>query len=229
MGRNAYRVVHTEGGFPQIYYHWPFSIWPGLMEFVGAQEDIYGLAPFFFTGSSDPDYLAHLRSPIELGWSHMVKFDHEFTGRAALQAEMAAPRRAMVTLEWNPDDILGIYQSQFNRETAATPMGWSDDFDFYHGNGNVHVDKVVDSDGNTIGLSSGRMFSPFYRQMISLCSIDVAYAKLGTEVTLVWGERGTPQRNIRATVARFPYVDEGRNEKVDTNTIPRLAVAQPVG
>lgn len=223
LGRNAYRVVHTEGGFPQISYHFPFSTWEGLMKYVGSQEDVYGLTPFTFSGSAaDLPYPEQLRSPIEVGWSHMVSFDHEFTGKAALEKEMANPKRSMVTLEWNHDDIMEIYKSQFNRDEACTTMKWSEDFDFYLGSSNFHIDKVVDKDGNLIGLSSGRLFSPYYREMISLCSIDVEYANLEKEVTIIWGDIGTKQIKIRAKVARFPYVDKNRNEDVDTATIPRL-------
>lgn len=223
LGRNAYRVVHTEGGFPQINYHFPFSTWPGLMEFIARQEDVYGLAPFVFTGSAgDVPYPEQFRSPIELGWSHMINFDHDFVGKAALEKELAHPKRAMVSLEWNHDDVLKTYHSQFNRDEACTPMKWSEDYDPYYGSSNYHIDKVVDKNGNLIGLSSGRLFSPFYREMVSLCSLDVEYAKLGTEIELLWGEVGTKQMKIRAKVARFPYVDKDRKEDVDTSTIPRL-------
>lgn len=223
LGRTAYRVVHTEGGFPQVNYHFPFAVWPGLMEFIMGQEDVYGLAPFIFPGSaSDVPYPEQLRSPIELGWGHMVNFDHDFIGKEALEKEMAQPRRAVVTLEWNHEDVVSTYMAQFNKDDACTPIAWAEDFDYYNGSSNYHIDKVVDQNGKLIGLSSGRLFSPHYREMISLCSIDVAFAKLGTEVTVIWGENGTPQKKIRATVARFPYVDENRNEHVDTETIPRL-------
>jgi hypothetical protein len=40
-----------------------------------------------------------------------------------------------------------------------------------------------------------------------------------TEVTP--GSEGKRQKRIRATVARYPYHDEGRNSDVDVNTIPR--------
>lgn len=222
LGRNAYRVVHTEAGFPQINYHFPFAVREGFGEFM-MQKDIYGSGPIVITGSAaDLPYPQHLRSPIELGWAHMVKFDHDFVGREALEKEMANPRRAMVTLEYNHEDVLDIYRSQFSKDGACTGMKWSEDFDFYKGSDNYHVDKVLSQDGNLIGLTSGRMFSPHYREMISLCSLDVAFAKLGTEVIILWGEMGTKQKKIRATVARFPYVDQNRNENVDTDTIPRL-------
>jgi hypothetical protein len=62
--------------------------------------------------------------------------------------------------------------------------------------------------------------------MISLCSIDTEHGALGTEVTVLWGEPNMRQKEIRATVARFPYLNENRNERVDVNTIPCRAKSQ---
>ena len=49
-------------------------------------------------------------------------------------------------------------------------------------------------DGEEIGISTGRMNSYYYRSMISLCSIDVEYGDLNTEVTVLWGDEGTRQK-----------------------------------
>ena len=57
--------------------------------------------------------------------------------------------------------------------------------------------------------------------MISLCSIDTEYAEIGTEVIVVWGDVGTRQKMIRAKVARFPYLNEERNQVIDVEKIPR--------
>jgi vanillate/3-O-methylgallate O-demethylase len=41
--------------------------------------------------------------------------------------------------------------------------------------------------------------------MISLCVVDRERSAPGTEVVVVWGREGTPQREIRATVASLPF------------------------
>src|SRR6185369_8479448 len=64
-------------------------------------------------GSAGEDLDRRHRSPYQLGWGHMVKFDHEFVGRAALEAEAAADATRMVTLVWNPDDVADVFRSQF--------------------------------------------------------------------------------------------------------------------
>ena len=85
-----------------------------------------------------------------------------------------------------------------------------------------YADKVLNKDGQEIGISSGRTQSYYYRTMLSLCSIDVEYSEIGTEVVILWGDPGTNQKEIRATVARLPYNDLARNESIDVNSIPRL-------
>ena len=54
----------------------------------------------------------------------------------------------------------------------------------------------------------------------TLASIDPEFAAEGTEVKVVWGNPGQRQKVIRARVARFPYMDINRNEKVDVSAIP---------
>lgn len=56
--------------------------------------------------------------------------------------------------------------------------------------------------------------------MISIASVDPEYAKMGTEVYVVWGEPGTREKKIRAKIARWPYFDTDRNQKVDVSKIP---------
>ena len=46
--------------------------------------------------------------------------------------------------------------------------------------------------------------------MLSLCTIDVEQSEPGTEVTVVWGNPGKPQKEIRATVAPAPYKTDNR-------------------
>ena len=54
--------------------------------------------------------------------------------------------------------------------------------------------------------------------MLSLCVIDLEHNEPGTEVTVVWGNPGTPQREIRAVVAPAPYKEN--RSRVDLTTLP---------
>jgi vanillate/3-O-methylgallate O-demethylase len=64
--------------------------------------------------------------------------------------------------------------------------------------------------------------------MLSLCTIDVAQSEPGTEVVIVWGNPGTPQKEIPGTVAPAPYKKD--NRKIDVATLPpprRVPVSAP--
>ena len=44
-------------------------------------------------------------TPFDLGYGQFVKFDHDFVGRAGVEAMAAHPKRTKVTLVWNGDDV----------------------------------------------------------------------------------------------------------------------------
>jgi glycine cleavage system aminomethyltransferase T len=228
LGVNQFRMNHTENGFPQGHVHFmhPWFEHPQLAAYLKATGRGARVFPPL-TGSAGSDMSLRYRNPVELGWSSVIKFDHEFQGRAALEREVANPRRAMVTLAWSADDILDVYRSHFQQGQEYTFMDFTLETRT-SGLPTPHHTDLVRKGGKTVGLSSGRMYSYYYRQMISLASIDVAEGELGNEVVVLWGDPGTRQKEIRATVERFPFYNENRNERVDVSSIPRPARA-PVG
>jgi vanillate/3-O-methylgallate O-demethylase len=161
---------------------------------------------FNIAGSFEADDItAWYRSPVELGWGKNAKFDHDFIGRAALEQEVANPRRLMRTLVWNADDLKDVYGSLFDEQ--AVP------FDYMEmprdQRGFMYMDQVLKY-GRPVGVSSSRGYSYYFRKMLSLCTIDVAQSEPGTEVEVVWGNPGKRQKNIRATVAPAPYKKDNR-------------------
>jgi glycine cleavage system aminomethyltransferase T len=216
LGQFAYMMNHTEDGFPQAYYHFPYP-WAEDKEFaawLGGQTDMFWSQ---LRGSMGNDIRLRYRTLVELGWEKMAKFDHDFVGRAAIEKEIAHPHRRMVTLVWSTEDIMAIHRSQYEPGQPYPPM---DSAGHFVGRG-LFADKVL-KNGKVVGISSGRAYSYNYRQMLSLCSIDVDQADLGNEVIVLWGDDGTRQKEIRAHVSRFPYLNEGRNQTVDVNSIPRV-------
>lgn len=218
IGRHAYRNVHTEGGFPQLSLHIPHGKDEGYSKFL-AKGDITPTGSGALSGSLGSDISLRYLSPVELGWGKMIKFDHEFRGRKALEEEVANPKRQMVTLVWNVEDILDVKRSQYMPGEPYMPIDDAEDYSYRLGSYDLHADQVL-KDGTAIGLSTGRAFSPHYRVMMSLGVIDTEFCKLGTEVTVLWGDPGTRQKEIRAVVSRYPYINENRNEQVDVETIP---------
>jgi vanillate/3-O-methylgallate O-demethylase len=105
LGWGTYLVNHVEGGCPQIT--WTFIPFPGMPDEMARTF----IGQFFkISGSVDPaDLRARYRTPVEVGWHRMCKFDHNFVGRAALEAEVAHPKPTVVTLRWNPEDVIDIY------------------------------------------------------------------------------------------------------------------------
>ncbi|MFI6310077.1 hypothetical protein ACIBEK_08145 [Nocardia fusca] len=226
LGWRTYVVNHTEGGFPQQ----GCTFLPAAFadpEFVG--HPVFGatLPPSQvgspLPGSIDPWNLsARLRTPFEVNWGWMAKFDHEFIGRAALEAEAADRRRKTVVLRWNKEDVLDVFASQFEPgeeykhfEFPTTPQSPA----------GGHADLVT-KDGKPVGVSSVAVYSYYYREMLSHSTIDLDLAEIGTEVIVHWGDHGGRIKQIRATVQRFPYLELASNKDFDLSAIPSGVLAR---
>lgn len=224
MGGRVAMINHLEACYPTILLDYLPAVWTGrgqgyLQEQIDQGNDFiehyYGVA-----GSFESDSVADwYRSPVEFGWGNRVNGDHEFPGKEALLIELANPVRKIVTLVWNSDDVLALYAELFQTgqplpdfmEMPQDPRGY------------MYADKVV-SKGNTVGVSTSRGYSAYFRQVLSLCTLDVEHAVLGKELTVVWGDPGTAQREIRVTVAPAPYKQD--RARVDLSTLPPLPAAR---
>lgn len=222
MGGRAYIMNHTPGGFLQYGNHYQNALMDDK-NYVDAMTKKNGQCEIGLPviGSFDGSHKELFANPIEYGCVNVVKFDHDFPGRAALEKIAANPRKKMVTLEWNEEDLAVVYASQFRDEDAYQPMDYPVDKHFT-GSMGLSADKVLDESGKMIGVSTHRTYDVFYHKMLSLCAIDLAYSEIGTEVTIVWGNPEFRQKKIRAKVSRFPYNNHYDNRTFDTNTIPRL-------
>ena len=63
------------------------------------------------------------------------------------------------------------------------------------------------------------IYSYYLREVLSMGCVDLDASKIGTEVIVQWGDYGGRIKNVRATVARFPYITEGRNSDLNVKTI----------
>jgi glycine cleavage system aminomethyltransferase T len=77
----------------------------------------------------------------------------------------------------------------------------------------AHADHVLKG-GRRIGVSAGTVYSYYFREVISMGCIDIEATDIGTEVIVQWGDYGGRIKDVRATVERFPYLTDGRNDKV---------------
>jgi len=152
-------------------------------------------------------------TPYDIGYGHIVKFDHDFLGRAALERMAGTPRRTKVTLVWHPDDLAAAQRTLYEEGTPAKYLEFPKSrYSFYQ------VD-AVQKDGRLVGLSLDVGYLVNEHAYVSLATVDLDVAEPGTEVTVLWGEEPNtakpavePHRQvaIRATVAPAPFVQEVR-------------------
>ncbi|WP_319458224.1 MULTISPECIES: hypothetical protein [unclassified Mycobacterium] len=169
-------------------------------------EAKYQLGGSFYS----PDVEDYYVTPYDLGYDRIVKFDHDFIGRAALEPIAEAPPRRKVTLVWNKDDVTAIFRSLLE---PGLPYRYLDlplsDYSF------PQRDEVQGADGGCIGQSTLCGYSFNERDILSLAFVERRYAEPGTEVALIWGEPNGGSRKagverhrqlkVRVTVAPNPY------------------------
>lgn len=218
--RNYISINHTPGGYPNQFQHfwYPFlSSGEGMAEFC---KNVYNPRHIGSAADNDDNYYA---SPYDRGWGYLVDFEHgDFIGREALLTKSKNQTQTMVTLEWDADDVGKVFASQFKGKDVE-PYDQIEHIssmsDTAYG-ASLRADYVL-ADGKKIGVSTGKTYAFYEQRMVSLACIDNEYAKEGTQVSVLWGTVGTPQIELRATVARFPYYNgEFRNETFDTEKIP---------
>jgi vanillate/3-O-methylgallate O-demethylase len=145
-------------------------------------------------------------TPWDLGLNKVIRFDHDFIGRQALERKANEPHRGKAWLQWNDYDVARIIaSSMFDSESSrakylAQPWG-TYTYAMY--------DTVL-SGGSQVGISTSTAYTVNLGSWYSLGIIDDAAAEDGAEVTIVWGEPdgGTDkptverhaQTQIRATI-----------------------------
>lgn len=218
LGLQAYGMNHTEGGMVQAYIHFA-PAWKEDEAFMANLPEEYNVILEDVRGSAGPDLSKRYGNPVELGWGHMIGFDHEFTGSAALKRSLENQKRKTVTLEWNTEDVLSIYASQFRRGEDHEFMDFAANQVWQGFMSMTFCDDILVGN-EVVGMSSGRMFSYYYGKMISLGVLQTDLAVEGNEVEVLWGSPGTRQKRVRATVARFPYIDLPFNNDIDVKSLP---------
>ena len=177
-----------------------------------AYESVTSIGGSFVSDRIEDYYL----TPEDLGYGSLVKFDHDFIGRSALETMAGTPRRRKMTLVWNADDSERAFGGMFKSREGDAPKY----IDFPCAVYSTYPYDRVTKNGRTVGISTWAGYSFNERAMLSLAMIDVAEAVPGNELTLVWGEEngGTKkltverhrQIELRATAAPAPYAAAAR-------------------
>ena len=218
VGSRAYSSNTLESGWipsplPAIYSGEELRAYREWLP-AASYEAVNALAGSFVSDDIEDYYL----NPYELGYGHMVKFDHEFIGRGALEQIDPEAQRKKVTLEWSNDDMAEVFASSL---FAPEGEGYQF-FDVPNANyGSSNFDSVIDADGNVVGLSLFTGYSANEKHCLSLATVDPEI-ELGTELRVVWGEPGGGtrktavqphrQKDVRVVVSPVPYAKVARLE-----------------
>ncbi len=216
VGARAYSSNTLESGWipspiPAIYSGEkmkPYRQWLS----ANTYEAIASLGGSFYSNNIEDYYL----NPWDLGYGPILKFDHDFIGREALEKMAKQPQRKKVTLALDSDDVTRAIHTMFQKKDRAKY------FDFPSAvYATLPYDKVM-SDGKMAGISTWCGYSSNEGKMLTLAILKEEYAEPGTEVTFVWGEEGGGsskptvephvQTNIRAIVSPVPYSEVARTQ-----------------
>lgn len=164
----------------------------------------------FYSENIEDYYL----TPWDLGYGPIVKFDHDFIGRAALEKMAKGPHRKKVTLALDTDQVLKVIGSAFDKGDRAKFMEFPSAVYSMH-----PFDRVI-ADGKTVGMSTWIGYSSNEGKMLTLAMLDEAHCEPGTGVILLWGEpnggsakptvESHVQVEIPAVVCPVPYAETAR-------------------
>ena len=214
VGARAYSSNTLESGWipspmPAIYSGEKMKAYRRWLPANG-YEAIASLGGSFYSDNIEDYYL----TPYDLGYGPIVKFDHEFIGREALEKMASKPHRVKVTLALDSDDVTHALATMFQKDGRAKY------FDFPSAvYSTLPYDKVL-RDGKLIGISTWCGYSSNEGRMLTLAMVDEEHSEPSTEVTFVWGEEAggsskpTVERHLqtkmRAIVSLVPYSEVAR-------------------
>lgn len=183
VGSRAYASAAAESGWvpsplPAIYTGEgtrAYRDWLGANSF----EAVSTLGGSFVSDRVEDYYL----TPWDLDYGRVVKFDHEFIGRAALEKMAVGPHRRKVTLVWNPEDVAAIFGGMMD-QTGESPKIMEMPAAHYA----AYPYDTVLMEGKTVGVSITPAYSANERAWISLAIVNADVAGTGTELQVIWGE-----------------------------------------
>ena len=208
VGSRAYATNTLESGWipsplPAVYTGEKMKAYREWLP-ASSYEAMGSIGGSFYSNNIEDYYL----TPHDLGYGHIVKFDHDFIGREALETMDGESHRKKVTLAWNSNDVVQVIRSMFE------PGDIYKYIDIPLSNYTSATYDRVMSGGKVVGFSMFSGYSYNERSMLSLAVVNPDI-EIGTEVTLVWGEedggsqKTTVERHkqfdIRAIVSPAPY------------------------
>lgn len=216
VGARAYSTTPVESGWlanplPAIYAgeenrgfrEWlPATSYEGVASLAGSfQSD--SIEDYFFT-------------PWDLDYGRVIRFDHDFVGREALENMKDERHRKKVSLVLDPDDTAAVFRSQMSPGQNGKAM----ELPTAH-YGSYQYDTVIGPAGNQVGVSTYMSFIHPDGALVSLAVVDEDFAEEGKQVSIIWGEpEGSPKRpaveehlqmEVKATVSTWPFSKQARS------------------
>ncbi len=180
-GARAYLSTLAESG-------WMGALVPGVYTSDALREyrewlpdtalENFGIA--IATGSYRPDSVeGYYSTPWDLGYGHVVRFDHDFIGRPALERLAKAPARRTVWRVWDRADTERVLvDSELDRPDAPKLLPAP---------ATVSRDQVLIGD-RLVGVTQVHGYTVNIGGWVALASVDVADAVDGAEVEILWGD-----------------------------------------
>jgi vanillate/3-O-methylgallate O-demethylase len=155
------------------------------------------------------DIRDYYMTPWDQGYDRVIRFDHDFIGRPALEQMQDQPHRRKVWLVWDDDDVAKVMaRSLYGGEERAKYLKLPS------ANYVTFLYDEVHAGDHVAGLSSRTAYTVNMGHVASLAAIDEAEVRDGAEVTVIWGEpdggasRPTTERHVqvpvRATISTQP-------------------------
>lgn len=168
-------------------------------------------------GSFQPDNVEEFYlTPWDLDYGRVVKFNHDFIGREALEKMAKQEHRKKVTLVWDKADIIKIFGGMMEEFPGPKLM------ELPSGHYASHPYDQVLLNGELVGVSTYPTYSANERAWISLAMVRPDLAEQGTNLSILWGEAngGTEkphvenhiQIEVSAEVHSWPIHAASRNE-----------------
>ena len=183
VGARAYSSNTLESGWipspmPAIYSGEKMKAYRQWLP-ANCYEAIASLGGSFYSNNIEDYYL----TPWDLGYGPIVKFDHDFIGREALEKKAKGPHRKKVTLALDSNEVTHAINTMFNKANRAKY------FDFPSAvYATLPYDKVM-GEGKTIGISTWCGYSSNEGRMLTLAILNEQVRRAGHGSHICVGRR----------------------------------------
>lgn len=153
-----------------------------------------------YTGANDSIVDEQRSSPFEigLGWTVKLKNREPFIGQAALQREKERGSAwSLVGLDVDWLAVEALYD-RLGLPPSVPSASWRSMIPIY-------------CDGRQVGRATSGTWSPTLKRNLALASVESAYAKVGTRLSIEWTVEWS-RHTVPATVVKTPFFDPARKK-----------------